>query len=119
MVPLLLKLVTFANYEWEHIRATSSTTLPTCRNCHTATLFKHFMIVFGGKEGEGRKKFCNDIHVLDLQRFQWISNIKTNNFQPDVRMGHSAQTYQNSIIYYGGWNGYNVLDDIVIMTPQD
>jgi hypothetical protein len=27
------------------------------------------MIVFGGKEGEGRKKFCNDVHVLDLERY--------------------------------------------------
>ena len=32
-----MKIVTFANYEWEHIRATSSNQLPTCRNCHTAT----------------------------------------------------------------------------------
>lgn len=32
---------------------------------------------------------------------------------PDVRMGHSAQTYQDKIIYYGGWNGYTVLDDVI------
>lgn len=39
---------------------------------------------------------------------------------PDVRMGHSAQLYQdNKIIYYGGWNGYNVLDDIHQMIPSE
>lgn len=62
-------VVTFANFEWDFIKATSSASLPTCRNCHTATQFKQYMIVFGGKEGEGRKKFCNDVHILDLERY--------------------------------------------------
>jgi len=48
------------------------------------------MIVFGGKEGEGRKKFCNDIHILDLERYIWIWNVKMVGNLPDVRMGHSA-----------------------------
>ena len=30
------------------------------------------MIVFGGKEGEGRKKFCNDVHVLDLENYMYL-----------------------------------------------
>lgn len=30
------------------------------------------MIIFGGKEGEGRKKFCNDIHILDLKRLMYF-----------------------------------------------
>ena len=64
--------VTFASYEWEHIKATTASQLPTCRNCHTATTFKHYMIIFGGKGGEGRKKFCNDIHVLDLKRLKYL-----------------------------------------------
>jgi hypothetical protein len=35
-------------------------------------------------------------------------------------LGHSAQLFQdNKIIYYGGWNGYNVLDDIHQMIPSE
>lgn len=30
------------------------------------------MIIFGGKEGEGKKKFCNDIHILDLKRLKYL-----------------------------------------------
>ncbi|CAD8073051.1 unnamed protein product [Paramecium primaurelia] len=111
--------VTFASYEWENIKATTASQLPTCRNCHTATTFKHYMIIFGGKEGEGRKKFCNDIHILDLKRLNWTSQIKVSGQIPDVRMGHSAQNYYDKIIYYGGWNGYTVLDDIIMMTPSE
>ena len=34
---LLHSLVTFANYEWDYIKASTINSLPTCRNCHTAT----------------------------------------------------------------------------------
>lgn len=29
--------VTFTNFEWDYIKATTTNALPTCRNCHTAT----------------------------------------------------------------------------------
>lgn len=34
-------------------------------------------------------------------------------------MGHSAHNYNDKIIYYGGWNGYTVLDDVLLMTPSE
>jgi len=33
-------------------------------------------IIFGGKEGEGKKKFVNDVHVLNLEKFHWEGPIK-------------------------------------------
>lgn len=71
------------------------------------------MIVFGGKEGEGRKKFLNDIHILDLDTNCWLTQFKVLGNVPEPRMGHSAQFYMNNkIIVYGGWNGTQVLEDV-------
>ena len=71
------------------------------------------MIVFGGKEGDGRKKFLNDIHILDLESACWLTQFKVLGNYPEPRMGHSAQLYMNNkIVIYGGWNGTQVLEDV-------
>ena len=74
------------------------------------------MIVFGGKEGEGKKKFVNDIHILDLETSFWHSNLKITGTAPEPRMGHSAQLYDNDkVVIYGGWNGVQVLGDLFFL----
>lgn len=71
------------------------------------------MIIFGGKEGEGKKKFVNDLHVLDLELLCWLPNLKVVGTPPEPRMGHSSQLfYREKIAVYGGWNGFQVLGDI-------
>ena len=69
---------------------------PSRRNCHTATLFGHYLVIFGGREGDGRRKMVNDIHILDvspqykaqLEKLQWTIPQIEGKTQP--RMGHSA-----------------------------
>lgn len=71
------------------------------------------MLVFGGKEGEGKKKFVNDLHVFDLELFCWLPNVKILGNPPEARMGHSAQLfYREKVAVYGGWNGFQVLGDV-------
>jgi hypothetical protein len=41
------------------------------------------MIVYGGREGEGRKKFLNDIHVLDMEKYVWNGNVKIEGNPPE------------------------------------
>lgn len=74
------------------------------------------MIVFGGKEGEGKKKFVNDVHVLDLETYIWLNNLKINGNAPEPRMGHSSQLFENDkVAVYGGWNGFQVLGDLFFL----
>ena len=84
---------------------------PSCRNCHTATLFQSYMVIFGGKEGDGRKRLVNDLHILDLERKEWLPTMEPSSPGPDPRMGHSALLVGSRILIYGGWNGTRVLFD--------
>lgn len=95
--------------QWEKVGARGRP--PSCRNCHTATLFQNYMVIFGGKEGEGRKRLVNDLHILDLNTKDWLPSLENSNPAPDPRMGHSALLVNDRIIIYGGWNGTRVLFD--------
>lgn len=71
------------------------------------------MVIFGGKEGDGRKKFTNDVHILDLEKCLWLKNLKMEGSTPVERMGHSACLFADQfIVIYAGWNGTRVLDDV-------
>jgi len=97
--------------EWQWERVVARGRQPSCRNCHTATLFQNYMVIFGGKEGEGRKRLVNDLHILDLDTTEWLPSFDTPNPAPDPRMGHSALLVGSRILIYGGWNGTRVLFD--------
>ena len=90
---------------------------PSSRNCHSSTTFGKLLVIFGGREGDGRKKILNDIFILDTEKEEWI--------QPEIigdhplpRMGHTAQLYDTRIVIHGGWNGFKVMDDIVYIEVQ-
>ena len=38
---------------------------PSTRNCHSSTQFGQYLIVFGGREGDGKKRIVNDIFIFD------------------------------------------------------
>ncbi len=74
------------------------------------------MIIFGGKEGDGKRRYVNDIHILDLDEMTWCTPAKVGGNLPEPRMGHTACLFdENKMIVYGGWNGGKVLDDTWIL----
>ena len=90
------------------------------RNCHTSVIFKHYMIIFGGKEGYGQKKSMRDIHIFDIKNLGWINDVECIGIVPDVRMGHSADIYEeNKMVVYGGWNGTRVLNDVPVLIMKE
>jgi len=90
---------------------------PTSRNCHSATTFGKFLIIFGGREGDGSKKILNDVFILDTEEERWIQP-EIIGEQPKPRMGHTAQLYNSTIIIHGGWDGFQVLEDLVFIELQ-
>lgn len=81
--------------------------------------------MFGGREGDGKKRIVNDIYIFDTGRNIFSHFVEKQNwFQPKVekmklpqpRMGHSSQLWNGShIIIYGGWNGFQVLSDVIFI----
>jgi len=62
---------------------------PSSRNCHSSTNFGKYLIIFGGREGDGRKKILNDIFILDTEKDEWILPEIIGD-TPLPRMGHTA-----------------------------
>jgi len=90
---------------------------PTSRNCHSATTYGKYLIIFGGREGDGSKKILNDVFILDTEKEKWIQPEIIGD-PPNPRMGHTAQLYNTTIIIHGGWDGFKVLDDLVFIELQ-
>ena len=38
---------------------------PSTRNCQSSTQFGQYLVVFGGREGDGKKRIVNDIFIFD------------------------------------------------------
>jgi len=72
--------------------------------------------VFGGREGDGKKRIVNDIFIFDTEKHNWFQPKVDKLKLPQPRMGHSSQLYNGSqIIIYGGWNGFQVLSDVIFI----
>lgn len=90
-------------------------TPPSCRNCHTSVLYSRFLVYFGGKEGDGRKRLVNDLHVFDIEQKQWLADLQVINEPPEARLGHTFELVDDIAIVYGGWNSSRVLSDCHIL----
>lgn len=42
---------------------------PSTRNCHSSTQFGQYLIIFGGREGDGKKRIVNDIFIFDTGKY--------------------------------------------------
>jgi len=97
---------------WNKISCSSSGD----RYFHSSTLFKDYIITYGGRSEKTNEKF-NDIKVLNLKTSQWQS-FRLEGTQPITRSRHSACLYDtNKIIIYGGYNN-NILKQTSIITIQ-
>jgi len=74
------------------------------------------LIIFGGREGDGKKRIVNDIFIFDTEKQSWYQPKVDKMKLPQPRMGHSSQVWNGSqIIIYGGWNGFQVLSDVIFI----
>lgn len=72
--------------------------------------------MFGGREGDGKKRIVNDIFIFDTEKHNWFQPKVDKLKLPQPRMGHSSQLWNGSqIIIYGGWNGFQVLSDVIFI----
>ncbi|SAL98698.1 hypothetical protein [Absidia glauca] len=127
-----LHVLNLCTMRWETIKSVKGVP-PSKRYGHTATLWNHYIIVFGTcltmsnhstpifltpKGGCNESQaYCNDIHIFDLETLTWC--------QPDVsgsvsaRYLHSAVVYDDKLFVYGGFAKNTdctyVLDEISVL----
>ncbi|KAI8093551.1 uncharacterized protein BX664DRAFT_278592 [Halteromyces radiatus] len=99
---------------WETIQTVKGVA-PCKRYGHTATLWKHFIIVFGGCNES--QSYCNDIHIFDLEKLTWCQPVI--NGSVSARYLHSAVVYDDKLFIYGGFAKNTdctyVLDEISVL----
>jgi len=102
------------NLIWKEIPCSNSGD----RSFHTSTLFKDYLITYGGYS-----KSCDKV----LSDFQ-ILNLKKNSFEafnlegdePCSREQHSACLIDsNKILIFAGYDGQEILHDLALLTIQD
>lgn len=78
---------------------------PSTRKGATLTLVNRKLYLFGGE----CRTLLNDMRVLSPDTLKWEApSISTEGDpQPEPRSGHSAVSYRNSIIVFGGGGSYN------------
>jgi len=78
-------------------------TFPSARGGHTAVLYGHQIIIFGGHyhKGAGKFQYLNDMHILNLESLKWRCK-KPSGDIPKPRYGHTATIFGNSMYVFGG-----------------
>ena len=107
-------------FEWKLLRESSS-----YRYLHSSIINQGLMLIFGGNThndtqySQGAKCYSKDFIAYDIHCDKWLSLEHTipRDFSADLdRFGHSVVSYNNSIYFYGGFNG-QAKSDIVRFTP--
>ena len=94
---------------WQEIKPPKAMgTHPTSRSGHTAVVWKHFMIIFGGfmeAMKDTSPRWHNDVVVLDLQTHTWLevphSKLAA---RPEPRSACNAAIIDDSLIIHGGFS---------------
>ena len=92
---------------------------PFWRDFHTSTSVGDDIFIFGGRMDAGRERFTgesfysNDLYAYNVKTNRWreVRPNTSNNqddpsvkFSPSGRRSHSAVTYKNKIILFGGFH---------------
>jgi len=80
------------------------------------TLYKNYIIIFGGDDGSGE---LSDIIVYEHDKNTWQTALTIGEV-PEARQGHTACLYkENKIVFYGGINNHGVSGQTEMMIIQD
>ena len=97
--------------EWKVVEISHDSSPPPCqRSLHTASLWKHYFLVFGGYSGDARK---NDFHWFNFETRQWslVHEGIYNGNPPSPRDRHTAGVYNDCFYVFGGFDGTSRVND--------
>ena len=95
--------------------------LPCARSGHSATIYKHSMVIFGGSDSENTR--LNDVWLFDLHLNMWSHLLlsKRNQHEPRPRAGHSAcLIHDDFLVIFGGCFAVTKeLDDVSVLNLKE
>jgi len=92
--------------------------LPQNRYAHTSTLYRHYVIIYGGSRGD-EWGGCGDILVYNLKKKRW-ERIRLEGDKPAPRRRHSAFLFDsNKIIVFGGEGSLGTFNEVAIITIKE
>lgn len=96
---------------WHQIESSSSNEVhPPCpRSLHASVALENNFYIFGGYDGTNRR---NDFYCFNFQTNSWSELTPNGNTQPpSPRDRHTAIVHNRCIYIFGGYDGYNRVDD--------
>lgn len=98
----------FATGEWSIIEVRGD--VPSSRSAHTAVVYFNKMLMFGGRDADG--KCCEDLYEFCFDTSEWrrINHGPCN--QLFMRARHSVVVHNDKLITFAGWNGKKKLNDM-------
>ncbi|KAI0941963.1 hypothetical protein AcV7_002516 [Taiwanofungus camphoratus] len=91
-----------STHTWERI---DTKVRPTARSGHRMTMWKHYIVLFGGFYDPGPKtNYLNDLWLFDTQEYKWRPvNFKDAERKPSPRSGFSFLSTADGILLHGGY----------------
>ncbi|WVQ94261.1 hypothetical protein IAU59_001340 [Kwoniella sp. CBS 9459] len=91
--------------------------LPPPRRAHTTVLYKHYLVIFGGGNGQAA---LNDVWALDVSDPEHLSwtEWKTKGDVPQKKGYHTANLVGDKMIVFGGSDGHASFADIHVLNLQ-
>ncbi|KAI0918408.1 hypothetical protein AcV5_002407 [Taiwanofungus camphoratus] len=91
-----------STHTWERI---DTKVRPTARSGHRMTMWKHYIVLFGGFYDPGpRTNYLNDLWLFDTQEYKWRPvNFKDAERKPSPRSGFSFLSTADGILLHGGY----------------
>ncbi|KAF9237721.1 galactose oxidase [Melanogaster broomeanus] len=89
-------------HSWERIE---TKVRPSARSGHRMTMWKHFIVLFGGFYDPGyRTQYLNDTWLFDTQEYKWRQiEFKESERKPSPRSGFSFLPTPDGIVLHGGY----------------
>lgn len=97
--------------------ATPRANLPPPRRAHTTVLYRNFLVVFGGGNGQAA---LNDVWALDVSdpsRLTW-HEWRTRGDVPQKKGYHTANLVGDKMIVFGGSDGHASFADVHVLNLQ-
>lgn len=90
-----------STHTWDRIE---TKVRPSARSGHRMTLWKNFLVLFGGFIDTGaRTTYLNDLWLFDTQEYKWTEMKQNDLRRPLARSGFSLLNCSDGVILYGGY----------------
>ncbi|KAJ9467460.1 Nitrile-specifier protein 5 [Diplonema papillatum] len=100
------------SFTWSNHASRVTGAVPSRRNAHTACAYKHYLLIFGGFDGDS----CNDLYLFNTETYFW-EEIFSQSVAPSARYCHCAVSYPTTegawtVLVFGGCDSDHNYSDI-------